>query len=73
MTIREEAGFLNASGKDESSIYTFVCLIDSKSYKKAMCLGEGMNYMTNIRFLYKITLSVSDDDEMTENFGDIYT
>ena len=59
MIIREQDGFLDISGKDPVSMYSFTCLIDVNSDSKYSCYGEGMNHRDDFRFLYKTTLELT--------------
>lgn len=68
MTVRGQDGVLDISGKDTASIYTITCLIDSKKKNQATCLGQGVNYKSNSRFLYQSSLTFSDDDSISETW-----
>ncbi|QTA80313.1 Uncharacterized protein dnl_26110 [Desulfonema limicola] len=65
----EKDGFLDILGKDKASIYKCNCIIEND---RAECVGDGVNYEINKRFIYKSTLKVEKDGSISEDWMCIF-
>lgn len=59
MFINQKEGFLDILGKDFASTYQTTCVYLTKTIE---CVGHGVNYVENKRFLYKSTFTVSNEN-----------
>jgi len=63
ISITENHGFIEVSGKDAASIYGCTGIIRKNIVE---CFGSGVSHEGPVRFLYKSQLTIADDKQTIE-------